>query len=105
MLQSRFIGELFMKIKKNGDSLIRALKTVAERDAGVRPTFLSLDTRGNIVIEGFKKLIEYDNEKISLNAGAKNIYLYGESLKITACTKNSLSVYGAVSKIEIFEVK
>lgn len=94
-----------MKIKKNGDSLIRALKSVAERDAGIRSTFLSLDTSGNIVIEGFKKLIEYDNEKISLSTGAKNIYLYGSGLKITSCTRSSLSVHGLVSKIEIFEVK
>lgn len=93
-----------MKIRKSGESLLQAMKSVADKDSGVLSTFIALDVAGNVMIESFSKLREYDDGKVSVSAGGKNVTVYGSRLKIISCTKQSIQLCGRVEKIEISEV-
>lgn len=94
-----------MKIKKNSESILQVMKSVTDIENIANPTFLSLDLNGGLVVESFSKLLDYDNDKISISAAGKTIYIYGENMKITTFSKSVLHVQGSIIKIELFEVK
>lgn len=94
-----------MKIKKHSESMMQGLKSIAQKDNFVVSTFLSLDIEGNLTVEKFGKLLDYDSDEISLSAGRKTVYIHGENLIIRSCTKDVICISGNVFKLEIFEVK
>ncbi len=69
------------------------------------PTLITMDVAGGVVIDGASRFLNYDNRKISVNSKGKTIYIYGEDLKITAYSKENISIRGTIEKIEFFEVK
>lgn len=94
-----------MKVKKHRESFFDGIKSIADRKASAVSTFISMDINGSVIIEGFKKLIDYTDRGVTVNANGKLVYLHGESLKITACNKYNIFVSGKITSIELFEVK
>ena len=92
--------------KKDGKgSLLQSIITTADKPSELMPTVLSLDTAGNIVVDGFTKFLDSDNSKISFETKGKYIAIYGTGLHVVSCRKSNIEISGMVNKIEMFEVK
>ena len=74
-----------MKIKKHTESVFDALKSVADRKGNILNTFISLDTAGNMIIDGTVGHINYSDMKISVDVSSKikGDELFMESYKIS----------------------
>lgn len=94
-----------MKLRKNSEGIIQAFKSVADRNIMAVNTFLSFDINGNLIIESFRKLIDYDENKIAVSAADRQIYVYGDNLKIVSFSKTDIQITGKITKIELMEVK
>ena len=94
-----------MKIKESAQNMLNAVKSITDNSIVRQNTFLALDISGNMSVENFKELLCYDEDKIALKAGEKQIYIYGEDLKVLSYNKYDINLNGKINKIEIFEVK
>lgn len=88
--------------KKNFKEMVH---TVVDKTYIATPTFISIDINNGVVVESFKKLIDFTDKTVSISAADKNIYIYGEMLQITSFSKTTVYISGKVTKIEIFEVR
>ncbi len=93
-----------MSIKYKKDGVVQAFRSIADKDISAVSTLLSVDINGNLIVESFRKLIEYDSNKISLDTGCKLVYIYGQNMKILTFSKAQLQIDGEITKIEFFEV-
>ena len=87
------------------DAITDVFKTITSKEINTTNTFMIFDTEGNLIIEGNNSNINYAEESISLCADKKNIYIYGENLKILSCSKSGIHIAGRINRIELFEVK
>lgn len=81
------------------------LKSVLDKNYLAKNTLISIDDDKGIIVDGFKELIDFTDKTLNLLARDKNIYIYGDNLKITSFKKSSLYISGEISKIEFYEVK
>ncbi|MBQ9845366.1 MAG: hypothetical protein IJO54_04725 [Oscillospiraceae bacterium] len=98
-----------MKLKpyREKQPLSKAIKDIyslAQDAAGVSVT---IDVNGCVVIEDFRRIIEYNGDMIAVENRDKRVYLYGHNITVTSCSRYSATVCGEIEKIEIFskEVK
>ncbi len=68
----------------------------------VNNTAIAIDDSGSVVLENFKKVIDYTSDKIVMETNRKIIYIYGENLAILSCDKHNATAQGNIVKIEIF---
>ena len=97
-----------MKIKikkKNPENLMDGLRSIVAKPDNVMPCLFAMDTKGNLIVEGFKKLLDYTADKITLEAGGRQIYIKGSELTIVSCSRYNISIQGGITSIELFEVK
>lgn len=94
-----------MKIKKHTESVFDALKSVADRKGNILNTFISLDTAGNMIIDGAVGHINYSDMKISVDVSGKSIYIYGKGMKVLSCSGDGIFIAGQIEKIELYEVE
>ncbi len=93
-----------MPLNKNND-FFRMVKSVTDRNFFANQTFISIDLKNGVIVDQFEKLIDFSDETFNLVAAGRNVYIYGENLKITSYSKTMIYVMGKINKIEIFEVK
>lgn len=86
------------------DGIMQVFRSVTDASLSAVPTFLSIDINGNLIIESFRKLIEYNSKSIILNTGTKQVYIYGEKLCIKSFSRTQLQIDGKITKIEFSEV-
>lgn len=55
---------------------------------------------GQIVIENYKGIIEYDSEKIRINTAMGLIKIFGQNLEINTVTNEEILITGKVSNVE-----
>ena len=94
-----------MSFKNKIGELWQALHTVADTKTNAAHTFLALSVDGRLSVESFKKLLDYQEDRIVLSAGGKTLYIYGDNLKVLSYNKYDINITGKVTKFEIFEVK
>ena len=94
-----------MKVKKNRESVIRAFRSITDKDINVLPTMITVDISGNVIIDGTNKFLNYDSRQISVNTQGRTVYISGEELRIVACSRENIHISGKIQKIELFEVK
>ena len=68
----------------------------------VNNTAIAIDDSGSVVLENFRKVIDYTSEKLVMETNRKVIYIYGENLIILSCDKHNATAKGNIAKIEIF---
>lgn len=83
----------------------KIIDSIFGKENSAVPTFISLDLKNGVIIDKFQKLIDFTDKSINLVAYNRNVYIYGENLRITSYSKAMIYITGAVHKIEIFEVK
>lgn len=64
---------------------------------------LTMIGSGNLVIENYKGVIEYDSNRIRLNTGIGIIKITGERLVIKEITSEDVMVDGEISALEIYK--
>ncbi|HOM01437.1 MAG TPA: sporulation protein YqfC [Acetivibrio sp.] len=57
----------------------------------------------NLVVENYKGIIEYDNNKIRVNTGKGTIRVTGESLVIKEITSEDLMIDGEILSLEFLK--
>lgn len=57
----------------------------------------------NLLIENYKGIIEYDNDKIRVNTGAGTIRITGERLTIKEITSEDLMIDGEIATMEFLK--
>lgn len=85
--------------------IIQAFKSIGDKNIQAIPTFLSLDTNGNLIIETNARMLNCTNKEISFLCKGRQIYISGSNLEIRSFTRTMLSLGGKIDKIEFFEVK
>ncbi len=71
-------------------------------DDTVNATTISIDDSGSVVLENFKKVLDYTSEKLVMETNKRLIYIYGSELTILSCSKHNAVAKGNIEKIEIF---
>ncbi len=92
-----------MKNRKN--SFFYALKESFSENEYFSPALFTLNLKGELVIEGFNKLNEYNEKVVNISAFNKQIYIYGENLTLSYFTKDTIQIVGKINSIEVFEVE
>ena len=94
-----------MKLKPNKEknSIASALKDIYSMENDAVQTSISIDVNGCVNLEGFKKLIDYKNDKIIIETRQKRVYIYGDDLTILGCSKHNAVCSGKIVRIELFE--
>ena len=59
-----------------------------------------INSNKEIIIEGCKNILEYEDDRIKLNLGNKTLLIIGESLSITSITINGVVIMGNISSLE-----
>ena len=59
-----------------------------------------INSNKEIIIEGCKNILEYEDDRIKLNLGNKTLLIIGESLSITSITINGVVIIGNISSLE-----
>lgn len=93
-----------MKLKpcKDKSTLPKIIKDTYSFSQQVASTSIAIDVNGCVVLENFKRLVDYTNEMIALETKDKTVYLYGENIVLTSCNRYTAAVSGRIFKIEIF---
>lgn len=81
------------------------IASVMDKSYTANRTLISLDLKDGLIVEGFKKLIDFSENSINFSANNKNIYVFGDNIYITSFSKNVVHIKGSVSRIEISEVE
>lgn len=81
------------------------VRSVTDKNYCANQTFISIDLKNGIIVDQFEKLIDFSAHCFNLTAAGRNVYIYGENLKITSYSKTMIYITGKISKVEIFEVK
>lgn len=79
----------------------KALELPAEIFYGM--AHMELSGNREIVIDGCKGVLEYDENVIRLNTGALSVRFLGHNLSIRSFTRDTAVVEGYISSIEFFE--
>ncbi len=61
---------------------------------------LTMVGNGDLLIENFKGIIEYDNDRIRINTNSGIVKITGEGLRIKEITSEDLMVNGDISSLE-----
>jgi sporulation protein YqfC len=64
---------------------------------------LSMTGNGNLIIENYKGIIEYDDNRVRVNTGSGIIKITGESLIIKEITSEDIMVDGDISSLEFLK--
>ncbi len=91
-------------MEKSKVSFIKDIVDIFIKKDEILPSFISLNINGDLIIDGFKKLNEYNDNNISVLAFSNIIYVSGNNLKIVTFNKLSIQIKGEISSIEIFKV-
>ena len=93
-----------MKLKpcKDKSTLSKIIKDTYSFSQQVASTSITIDVNGCVVLENFKRLVDYTNEMIALETKDKTVYIYGENLVLTSCNRYTAAVNGKIFKIEFF---
>ncbi len=91
-------------MKKMIKNLIEGVEDSFFLKEDIAPAFISLNIDGDLVIDGFKMLNSYEENKISVLANKKLVYVNGENLSLLYFTKSTIQIKGEISSIEIFKV-
>lgn len=93
-----------MKIKNKIINCFKAVKEAGNVADSPFTTFLSLDIRGNLLIDGKSKILQYNDSLIILQTKINNVNIYGEKLRITGFDNQSTIITGNILRIEFSEV-
>lgn len=88
-------------MKKGTEYLKNMIGGITDDGPSTSDTLVTIDFSGGVVIDSFSKIIDYNRNSICVLARGNNIYIYGDNLRITACSKNNISLKGDISKIEL----
>ncbi len=88
------------KIKK----FIRGVLDAFINKGEIKPSFITLNIDGDLIIDGFQKLNEYNEDKISVLARNNIVYIKGEDLSLINFNKLTIQIKGEILNIEIFKV-
>ena len=66
------------------------------------PKFTMLGT-GNLVIENYKGVIEYDDNRVRINTGSGMVKITGERLFIREITSEDIMVEGEIKSVEFIK--
>ena len=93
-----------MKLKpcKDKSTLPQIIKDTYSVSQQVSATSITIDVNGCIVLENFKKLIDYSSKMIALETNDKTVYIYGENIVLASCNRYNAVVCGEIFKVEIF---
>lgn len=92
-----------LKVNKAKDSIWGGIKTIYSNKPNVAQCVISIDVDGYTTLENFKKINDYTENKIVIETSQKNVYIYGEELKLVSCNKCTAIADGLIKKIEIFD--
>jgi len=63
---------------------------------------ICIDVDGGIILENFRRIIDYKSDRVAISTKDKIVYIYGYNLSITYCDKHYATASGNIEKIEIF---
>ncbi|MEG0019294.1 MAG: YabP/YqfC family sporulation protein [Oscillospiraceae bacterium] len=92
-----------LKVNKEKDNVLNGIKTIYSKAYEGAQCIISIDINGFVMIENFKKIKDYTINKIIIETKQKNVYIYGEQLKVITCNRQTATVNGTIQKIEIFD--
>lgn len=93
-----------LKINKEKDNILQGIKTIYSSPTGnISQCIISIDIDGFVTLENFKKIKDYTESKIIIETAQKNVYIYGQNLKVNSCSKRTATASGKIQKIEIFD--
>lgn len=88
-----------LKEKINLTAVVREIFSKTDKSADAS---ITVDVDGGIILENFKRIIDYTKDKAVIETKRKTVYIYGENLEITFCDKNFAAAHGEIIKIELF---
>lgn len=93
-----------MKLKPYKDKIKfnQVFKMIFSRTDYSSDTSICIDIDGGITLENFKKLIDYQKDRISIETKDKIVYIFGQNLLVENCSKHFATICGIINKIEIF---
>lgn len=94
-----------MNFRNKIKDLTKSITTITSNTGIQMPVFLSIDVKGNLVIDGGGKLLDYTSNRIEVSAKIKNVIVVGEDLTIVAFDKENIRINGKISRIEFSEVQ
>jgi len=66
-------------------------------------TKLTMLGNNNLVIENYKGIVEYENDRIRINTAKGLIRIQGEDLKIKEITSEDIMISGRIGSLEFLE--
>ena len=93
-----------MKIKNKLNTVIKLFKDISDISEPLFPTFMSVDIKGNMIIDGAVKLVDYTDNHIEILSKIKIMSIFGDKLKISSFDNHTIVISGKISKIEFLEV-
>ncbi len=94
-----------MNFKNKIEELSKSIKTITSNTVISLPVFISVDIKGNLIIDGGGKLLDYTSNRIEISAKIKNVIVEGENLTIVAFDKENIRINGKIFRIEFSEVQ
>ncbi len=61
---------------------------------------ITINSNKEIIIEGLRNVLEYEQEKIKLNLGNKTLLILGTNLTINSLTINGVVITGIINSLE-----
>lgn len=71
------------------------------KDIFMGASIMHITGKYEVYIENFKKLIEYNDEMIKIQAVTCTICIYGKKLQIEYFNNDDMKIVGRISKIEL----
>ena len=93
-----------MKLKpyKEKIPVINTVKDICSKIDASSATDITIDVDGGITLENFKRIVDYQSDRLVIETKQKKVYIYGEELTIASCDKHFATAIGNIKKIEIF---
>ena len=90
--------------KKNG-GFFEAIGNMVDYKTIASTGQLQTTVNGNreVIIDGGKGILEYDNENVCVNAGTMQIKVFGTDLEIKCFSERSIIIVGTVRSVEYLD--
>ncbi|HHV59589.1 MAG TPA: sporulation protein YqfC [Clostridiaceae bacterium] len=90
-------GKLQSKVK---EKILEALEL--PKEAAINASKLSMIDGGNLIIENYKGIVEYESDRIRVNTSKGIIKITGRDLILREITSENILINGEIDSLEFF---
>jgi sporulation protein YqfC len=96
------MGKLGRVAKKAEQKVVGKLTKTLElpKEVVMNLPFITITGNEDMIIENYKGVVEYSQERVRINTNAGIIRIEGKGLVLKEITSENIGVYGTIKKIE-----